>query len=64
MDELGFEPDMPDPEHLGLSVIGQQTNNSAKKEHAAEQKDSEEEIPARGRRGRVTRPAWPAPGFR
>lgn len=45
MDELGFEPDIPDPEHLGLSVIGEQTNKNAKKEHAAEQKDSEEEFP-------------------
>ena len=25
MDELGFEPDVPDPEHLGLSVTGVQT---------------------------------------
>lgn len=45
MDELGFEPDIPDPEHLGLSVIGEQTNKNAKKEPAAEQKDSEEEFP-------------------
>ena len=62
MDELGFEPDMPDPEHLGLSVIGEQTNKNAKKGNGAEQKNSEEEIPARS--GRVTRPAWPAPGHR
>jgi len=62
MDELGFEPDVPDPEHLGLSVIREQTNKNAKKGNGAEQKDSEEEIPARG--CRVTRPAWPAPGLR
>lgn len=45
---------MPDPEHLGLSVIGEQTNKNAKKGNGAEQKNSEEEIPARS--GRVTRP--------
>lgn len=61
MDELGFEPDVPDPEHLGLSVTGEQTNKNDKKGNGAEQ-DSEEEIHARG--CRVTRPAWPAPGLR